>query len=105
MVFLAERAKLVTEGGGAAAVAALLSGEIEPAASGATVAILSGGNVDPRMLAAAINRHEIRAGRRIGSRPGSTTTRVDWPGCSTGSRRSAATCSRSPTSATGRSST
>ena len=72
MVFLAERAKLVTEGGGAAAVAALLSGEVEPAASGATVAILSGGNVDPRMLAAAINRHEIRAGRRI-----RIATRVD----------------------------
>ena len=59
MVRLAERTKLVTEGAGAIAVAALMTGAVEPAAEGATAAILSGGNVDPRLLAAAINRHEI----------------------------------------------
>ncbi|MDQ3103608.1 MAG: threonine ammonia-lyase [Actinomycetota bacterium] len=72
MVFLAERAKLVTEGAGAVAVAALLTGAVEPAAAGATVAVLSGGNVDPRLLAAAINRQEIREHRRI-----RIVTRVD----------------------------
>ena len=65
MVRLAERTKLVTEGAAAISVAALMSGAVEPAAEGATAAILSGGNVDPRLLAAAINRHEIRARRRV----------------------------------------
>ncbi len=72
MVLLAERAKLVTEGAGAASAAALLSGVVEPAAEGATVPVLSGGNVDPRILAAAINRHEIREHRRV-----RISTRVD----------------------------
>jgi threonine dehydratase len=65
MVRLAERTKLVTEGAGAVGVAALLTGAVEPASSGATVAVLSGGNVDPRLLAAAINRHEITESRRV----------------------------------------
>ena len=65
MVFVAERAKLITEGAGAVAVAALLTGAVEPAKEGATAAVLSGGNVDPRLLAAAINRHEIREHRRV----------------------------------------
>lgn len=65
MVFLVERAKLVTEGAGAVAVAALASGAVRPAASGATVAILSGGNVDANVLAAAINRAQTGAGRRV----------------------------------------
>ena len=65
MVLLAERAKLVTEGAGAAATAALLTGLVEPAAEGSTALVLSGGNVDPRILAAAINRHEIHEHRRV----------------------------------------
>ena len=65
MVFLVERAKLVTEGAGAVAVAALSSGAVRPAAAGATVAILSGGNVDANVLAAAINRAQTGAGRRV----------------------------------------
>ena len=65
MVLLAERAKLVTEGAGAAATAALLTGAAKPAAEGATALVLSGGNVDPRILAAAINRHEIHEHRRV----------------------------------------
>ncbi|HET7121663.1 MAG TPA: threonine ammonia-lyase [Solirubrobacterales bacterium] len=76
MVLLAERAKLVTEGAGAAAVAALSTGAVEPAASGATVPILSGGNVDAHVLAGVINRHQTAVGRRarlftrISDRPG-----------------------------------
>ncbi|MBS1882856.1 MAG: threonine ammonia-lyase [Actinobacteria bacterium] len=65
MVFLVERAKLVTEGAGAVAVAALTTGAVAPAQAGTTVAILSGGNVDANVLAAAINRAQTGAGRRV----------------------------------------
>ncbi len=65
MVWLMERAKLVVEGGGAAGVAALLAGQLEPAASGSTVIVLSGGNVDAGLLAAIAARHETTAGRRL----------------------------------------
>jgi len=64
MVFLAERAKLVAEGAGAAAVAAILSGRLARP-GGTTVAILSGGNVDSGLLAAVLRRHETAAGRRV----------------------------------------
>jgi threonine dehydratase len=65
MVWLMERAKLVVEGGGATGVAALLSGEVAPASTGSTVIVLSGGNVDPGLLAAIAHRHETTAGRRL----------------------------------------
>jgi threonine dehydratase len=64
MVFLAERAKLVAEGAGAAAVAALLAGGLAPV-EGTTVAIVSGGNVDSGLLAALLLRHETEEGRRV----------------------------------------
>jgi threonine dehydratase len=64
MVLLMERAKLVVEGAGAVGVAALLGGEVQPASSGTTVAVLSGGNVDPGLLASIARRHETEAGRR-----------------------------------------
>jgi threonine dehydratase len=44
---LLQRSKLVVEFSGAAAVAALLSGAVDPA-GGRTAAVLSGGNLDPR---------------------------------------------------------
>jgi threonine dehydratase len=65
MVFLLERAKLVVEGAGAVGVAALLSGRVAPAATGNTVALLSGGNVDAGLLAEVARRHESQAGRRL----------------------------------------
>ncbi len=65
MVLLMERAKLIVEGAGAVGVAALLSGAVAPAATGTTVAILSGGNVDPGLLAVVARRHETQAGRRL----------------------------------------
>ncbi|MCW3027635.1 MAG: threonine ammonia-lyase [Solirubrobacterales bacterium] len=64
MVFLAERAKLIAEGAGAVAVAALLSGRLEPV-EGRTVAIVSGGNVDSGLLAGLLLRHETEEGRRV----------------------------------------
>ena len=65
MVLLMERCKLVVEGAGAVGVAALLGGQVRPAAQGTTVAVLSGGNVDPGLLASIARRHETEAGRRL----------------------------------------
>ena len=64
MVYLAEHVKLVAEGAGAVAVAALMSGRLEPCA-GTTVAIVSGGNVDSGLLASLLLRHETEEGRRV----------------------------------------
>jgi threonine dehydratase len=64
MVMLAERAKLVAEGAGAVAVAAIASARLAPIA-GTTVAIVSGGNVDNGLLASLLRRHETSAGRRV----------------------------------------
>jgi len=64
MVFLAEHARLVAEGAGAVAVAALRSGRLGPV-SGTSVAIVSGGNVDSGLLAGLLLRHETEAGRRV----------------------------------------
>jgi threonine dehydratase len=65
MVWLMERSKLVVEGGGAVGVAALLSGKVSAAGTGATAVVLSGGNVDAGLLAAIAQRSETTAGRRL----------------------------------------
>jgi threonine dehydratase len=67
MVWLLERSKLVVEGGGAAGVAALLAGKVagQTPSGGATVIVLSGGNVDAGLLAAVAQRNETLMGRRI----------------------------------------
>jgi threonine dehydratase len=66
MVWLLERSKLVVEGGGAAGVAAVLAGKVQMGGrSGATVIVLSGGNVDAGLLAAVAQRNETLMGRRI----------------------------------------
>jgi threonine dehydratase len=65
MVWLLERSKLVVEGGGAAGVAAVLAERVSPAPRGATVIVLSGGNVDAGLLAAVAQRNETLMGRRI----------------------------------------
>jgi len=64
MVFLATAAKLVAEGAGAVAVAALQSGRLAPI-EGSTAAIVSGGNVDSGLLASLLRRHETHEGRRV----------------------------------------
>ena len=80
MVVLMERCKLVVEGAGAVGAAALLGGQTAPADKGTTVAVLSGGNVDPGLLAAVARRHESQAGRRlvlltrVPDRPGNLAT-------------------------------
>jgi threonine dehydratase len=65
MVLLLERSKLVVEGAGAAAVAALMHGRVEPPAKGTVCAVLSGGNVDASLLSECIRMGETSAGRRI----------------------------------------
>jgi threonine dehydratase len=65
MVVLMERCKLVVEGAGAVGVAALLGGQVTASGNGTTVAVLSGGNVDPGLLASVARRHETESGRRL----------------------------------------
>ncbi len=59
MELLLTRAKLYVEGSGAAATAALLAGKVRLPAGAVTVAIVSGGNVDPERACGAL----ARAGR------------------------------------------
>jgi threonine dehydratase len=65
IMLLLERTKLVVEGAGAVGVAALLQGVAEPAESGTTVVILSGGNIDIGVLADIARHHETERGRRL----------------------------------------
>ena len=61
LLVLLERAKLVVEPAGAVGVAAILSGQVK--ASGTTVVILSGGNIDPLMMERVIS-HGLAASER-----------------------------------------
>jgi threonine dehydratase len=76
VVTLLERTKLVVEGAGAVGVAALRQGLVEPAGSGTTVVILSGGNIDTGVLADIARHHETEHGRRLSV----FTTIPDEPG-------------------------
>lgn len=63
LLMLIERAKLVAEPAGAAGVAAILSGKIS--ATGPTTVILSGGNIDPKLMERVISRGLIASGRYL----------------------------------------
>jgi len=65
MVLLLERSKLVVEGAGAVAVAALMHGRVAAPKEGSICAVLSGGNVDVSLLSEAIRLGETAAGRRM----------------------------------------
>ncbi|MEI6199403.1 MAG: pyridoxal-phosphate dependent enzyme [Actinomycetota bacterium] len=65
MVLLMDRGKLYVEGGGAVGVSALMSGQVQPAHTGTTCVVLSGGNVDLGLLPGLIRRNETKAGRRL----------------------------------------
>jgi threonine dehydratase len=65
IMMLLERTKLVVEGAGAVGVAALRQKLIDPAGSGTTVVILSGGNIDTGVLADIARHHETEHGRRL----------------------------------------
>jgi threonine dehydratase len=76
IMMLLERTKLVVEGAGAVGVAALRQGLVQPADSGTTVVILSGGNIDAGVLADIARHHESEHGRRLNV----FTTIPDEPG-------------------------
>jgi threonine dehydratase len=60
---LLERQKMVVEGAGAVALAAILDGRIK--SSGKTVAVLSGGNIDIKLLSTLLERGMLRAHRYV----------------------------------------
>lgn len=64
LVLLMEKAKLVVEGAGAVSVAALLAGAVGVVPGATSCCVLSGGNVDPGLLAELARRGESEAGRR-----------------------------------------
>jgi threonine dehydratase len=74
LTLLLERMKLVTEGAGAASVAALLAGKV--GGSGSVCCLLSGGNIDPTTLIVVMRHGLTRSGRylvfrtRVLDRPG-----------------------------------
>ena len=74
IVLLLKRAKLVVEGAGAAAMAALLAGRV--GGDGPVVALLSGGNIDPTLLIQVMRYGLTASGRylvvrtRLPDRPG-----------------------------------
>ncbi len=74
IVLLLERLKLVAEGAGAASVAAILHDKVE--SRGRTVALLSGGNIDPTLLISVARHGLTLAGRSLVLR----TQLVDRPG-------------------------
>ena len=63
LLVLLERAKLVVEPAGAVAVAAILAGKVT--AAGPTVAILSGGNIDPLLMQRVISHGLAASGRYL----------------------------------------
>ena len=65
IVFLLEKSKLLVEGAGAAGVAALLSERVDISGPGTTAVVLSGGNIDPALLASLVRRTETERGRRL----------------------------------------
>lgn len=63
ILFLLEREKLLAEGAGAVAVAALLAGKLPGLAGKKVVAIVSGGNLDMNLLSRVIDRGLVSDGR------------------------------------------
>lgn len=76
ILHLLEKCKIVSEGAGAAGVAAMLSKKVAPLPDRPTVALLSGGNIDVTMVARIIDKGLIRTGRKTLIR----TTLTDKPG-------------------------
>ena len=64
MVLLLERSKLLGEGAGAVGVAAVLGGKVQVAGK-KVVVVLSGGNVDPNLVARALEHGLAHAGRYL----------------------------------------
>lgn len=63
IVLLLERMKILVEGAGAAALTALVAGKTSP--RGRTAVVLSGGNIDIKLLEGLIERAMLRSGRYV----------------------------------------
>ncbi len=74
VLFLMEKAKSVSEGAGAAAIAAAYTNKVDTSLK--TVGILSGGNIDVNMMARIIERGLLNSGRKLRI----TLTLNDQPG-------------------------
>lgn len=83
LLLVAERAKLVVEPSGAAAVAAVMAAPQDFAGRGAVVPVLTGGNIDPLLLMRVIQHGMVVAGRylqlrvRVDDRPGALAALVE----------------------------
>lgn len=66
LLVLLERAKIVAEPAGAVGVAAILAGKVQP--HGTTVAIVSGGNIDPLLLQRVVAHGLAASGRYMSMR-------------------------------------
>ncbi|WP_088553155.1 threonine ammonia-lyase [Calderihabitans maritimus] len=62
ILMLMERSKLIVEGAGAAALAAMLAGKVRPKRKNVVV-IISGGNIDVNMVSKIIERGLVKTGR------------------------------------------
>ncbi len=64
ILHLLEKGKIVSEGAGAAGVAAMHAGKVQLLEDRSTVAVLSGGNIDVTMVARIIDKGLMQAGRK-----------------------------------------
>lgn len=82
ILFFLERSKLVVEGAGAVALAALLSGKVLPG-NRTVAALVSGGNIDVSLLSRIIEKGLVEEGRQlhvrtaVGDRPGQLLKLLD----------------------------
>ena len=65
ILYLLEKGKIVSEGAGAASIAAVLSGKLALPDDCNTVAVLSGGNIDVTMVSRIIDKGLLRSGRKV----------------------------------------
>jgi len=65
LLFLMEKSKVVAEGAGATAVAAVLSGKVQEKGKN-IVSVISGGNIDINLMERILNQALIKEGRRFG---------------------------------------
>ncbi|MDL2235531.1 threonine ammonia-lyase [Christensenellaceae bacterium OttesenSCG-928-L17] len=65
ILYLLEKGKIVSEGAGAASVAAVLAGKVTLPEGKETVALLSGGNIDVTMISRIIDKGLLRSGRKV----------------------------------------
>jgi threonine dehydratase len=63
ILLLLEQKKILSEGAGAAPLAAVLNGSVKPPRQGSTVLVISGGNVDSPLLGRIISQGLIKNGR------------------------------------------